>query len=111
MDQGRRPSRQGTRTRELENVQVASIEKLDEYIESMYSDVKEEKLYAARALLFLSQFPEYLEHLLTHYFLFVDLARMKWDVHMSYMDLSFHIGTLLSLYSSYFDFHVFLLQI
>lgn len=59
---GKRPAS----SRQFQSTHLASVEKLDEYIESMYSDDAETKVQAARHILHLSKEPENVEFMLAH---------------------------------------------
>ena len=55
-----------TRTKQFEPVNTADIEKLDDYIEEMYSDSVDEKIKTIKKVLYLTQEPTYLEFMINH---------------------------------------------
>lgn len=93
----------------------ADIEKLDDYLEEMYSDSTEVKVQAARHILTLAQDPECLEYMINHGNLYLEnafgvLARTLRDEFKKSMDLSLYLSTLFFMLSNYSQFHPILLQ-
>mmetsp|Transcript_34724 Transcript_34724/g.6255 ORF Transcript_34724/g.6255 Transcript_34724/m.6255 type:complete len:87 (+) Transcript_34724:55-315(+) len=85
----------------MEGVHSADIEKIDDYIEEMYSDSLQDKLEAVKHLLILSQDAECLEYMINHENVFGVLARTLRDEYRKSMDLSLYITTIFFILSNY----------
>ena len=99
-----------TRNRQYETMHLASIERLDEYIEQLYSDSSDEKIQVARQLLYLMHEAESLEVMISHESLVGILARTLRDEYKKNAELSVYLSAFFFVISTYSQLHPILIQ-
>ena len=92
-------------------VHNASIDKLEDYIEYMYSDRAEEQILVAKHVLYLLHEAESLEVIVSHETLLGILARTLRDEYRKNIDLSIYLSGIFCVFSNYADIHPALLQV
>ena len=92
-------------------VHNANIDKLDDYIEQLYSDNPEDQVLVAKQILYLLHEPEYLEAIVSHETLLGILARTLRDEYRKNLELSIYLSGIFCVFSNYTDIHPALLQV
>lgn len=88
----------------------APVDRLEEYIEQLYSDNPADKIQVAKQILCLLQDAEHLEQVVNHESLLGILARTLRDEYRKSIDLSIFLSGIFCVLSSYADLHPVLLQ-
>mmetsp|Transcript_30666 Transcript_30666/g.30305 ORF Transcript_30666/g.30305 Transcript_30666/m.30305 type:complete len:609 (-) Transcript_30666:29-1855(-) len=99
-----------TAKKQYESTVTASIERLDQYIEDLYSDNPDDKIQASRQLLYLFNEAENIEIIVSHESLPGILGRTLRDEYKTSMELSLYLSGVFYIISNYSQLHQIVLQ-
>ena len=97
--------------RQYETMHTANINHIDDYIESLYSDRTEDKIYSSRNILFLLNEAESIEVILNHESLLGILSRTLRDEYKKSTDLSLYLAGIFYVISNFSTLHLALSQV
>lgn len=100
-----------TAKKQYESTVTASIERLDQYIEDLYSDNQDDKIQASRQLLHLFNEAEHIEIIVSHESLPGILGRTLRDEYKASMELSLYLSGIFFIISNYSQLHQIVLQV